>query len=56
MNETVWITGASSGLGAHLALRMARDGSRVAASARRQGELTALAARASGGEIGRAHV
>ena len=48
MKQTVWITGASSGLGAHLAMRMARDGYEVAASARRQEELKALADRASG--------
>lgn len=56
MNTTgsiVWITGASSGIGRALALRMARDGYRVAASARREAELKALAGEAalSGGEI-----
>ena len=48
MRQTVWITGASSGLGAHLALRMARDGHRLAVSARREEELRALAERSSG--------
>ena len=56
MNEKgdiVWITGASSGLGRALALRMAREGYRVAASARRTEELDKLKAEAaqSGGEI-----
>lgn len=51
--ETVWITGASSGIGRALALRMAREGYRVAASARREGELAKLAqeAASAGGEI-----
>ena len=43
-----WITGASSGIGRGLALRLAREGRVVAASARRAGELAALAAEASG--------
>jgi len=41
-----WITGASSGIGRALALRLARDGWRVAASARRAEELARLAAEA----------
>ena len=51
--ETVWITGASSGIGRALALRMAREGYRVAASARRGDELDKLQreAAAAGGEI-----
>jgi NAD(P)-dependent dehydrogenase (short-subunit alcohol dehydrogenase family) len=51
--EIVWITGASSGIGRALALRMAREGWRVAASARRAGELDALKTEAAktGGEI-----
>lgn len=46
--RTAWITGASSGLGRELALRLAREGVRVAVSARsadRLGELTAANAR-----------
>lgn len=51
--EIVWITGASSGIGRALALRMAREGWHVAASARRAGELDALKTEAAtaGGEI-----
>lgn len=41
-----WITGASSGLGRALALRLARDGWRVAVSARRSDALRDLAATA----------
>src|SRR5262245_794014 len=48
--DLVWITGASSGIGRALALRLARDGRRVAASARRAEELASLAAE-SGGRI-----
>jgi NAD(P)-dependent dehydrogenase (short-subunit alcohol dehydrogenase family) len=43
-----WITGASSGIGRGLALRLAREGRVVVASARRTGELGALAAAAGG--------
>jgi short-subunit dehydrogenase len=39
----VWITGASSGIGAALARRLARDGCEVVASARSTGKLAALA-------------
>jgi NADP-dependent 3-hydroxy acid dehydrogenase YdfG len=43
-----WITGASSGIGRGVALEMARRGWTVAASARREPELEALAIEASG--------
>lgn len=42
--SVVWITGASSGIGRELALRLARDGSTVAVSARSADKLAELAA------------
>ena len=44
MSRTVWITGASSGIGRELALLYARAGASVAVSARRTDELDRLAA------------
>lgn len=41
--KTVWVTGASSGIGRALSLRLARDGAAVAASARSHEQLAALA-------------
>ena len=43
MNRVAWITGASSGIGAALARRMARAGWQVAASARSEDRLVRLA-------------
>lgn len=51
MTDTVWITGASSGLGAALTHRMARAGRSVAVSARGVDKLQALAADAGGGQV-----
>ena len=36
MNKVIWITGASSGIGKALALKFAKEGWQVAASARRE--------------------
>jgi NAD(P)-dependent dehydrogenase (short-subunit alcohol dehydrogenase family) len=47
-SEVTWITGASSGIGRALALRLARDDRPVAASARSEEELAKLSAEASG--------
>ena len=41
--SVVWITGASSGIGRELALRLARDGAKVAVSARAADKLAELA-------------
>ena len=46
-NKTIWITGASSGIGATLALQLAATGNTVIASARSADQLQGLAARAN---------
>lgn len=48
-DRVVWITGASSGIGRALALRLARDGATVAVSARSADQLDQLAHAAAGG-------
>jgi len=45
--QTVWCTGAGKGIGRALVLRLAREGCRVAVSARTEGDLVALADEAS---------
>lgn len=45
--RVVWITGASSGIGAEVALELARRGARVVVTARRAEELERLAARSA---------
>jgi len=42
-DQVVWITGASSGIGEALALRLARDGARIVLSSRREPELQRVA-------------
>ena len=42
MNKKIWITGASSGIGKSLALKFAKEGWQVAASARRENLLNEL--------------
>lgn len=50
-NRLVWITGASSGLGRALALKMAAEGWQVAASARRENKLQSLVREAESNRI-----
>ncbi len=41
-NKTIWVTGASSGIGKALAIKFAKEGWQVAASARRENLLNEL--------------
>lgn len=41
-NQVIWITGASSGIGKHLAIVLARNGAKLVLSARRENELKAV--------------
>ena len=41
-NKTIWITGASSGIGKSLALKFAKEGWKVAISARRENLLNEI--------------
>lgn len=54
--KTVWLTGASSGIGESLAFEIARRGARVAISARREQELKKVAEKIEGlGQIAKAY-
>lgn len=44
-DRTIWITGASAGIGEALAARFAQEGARLVLSARRQSELERVAER-----------
>ena len=50
-DKRVWLIGASSGIGAALAERLAAAGARVAISARREARLRAVAARCGGARV-----
>lgn len=50
-NKVVWLTGASSGIGEALALRLARTGCRLVISARRAEALEFIAANCRGGAL-----
>ncbi|MBV1885707.1 MAG: SDR family NAD(P)-dependent oxidoreductase [Parvibaculaceae bacterium] len=51
MTKTVWITGAGKGIGRALALKMAKEGWVVAASARTKADLESLAIESEGARI-----
>lgn len=54
--QTVWITGASSGIGEALALRYAKHGARLVLSARRKSELERVASRCREAGLAEDHV
>ena len=49
--QVVWITGASSGIGEHLAYELARAGCKLVLSARRQQELERVKAKCCGEKL-----
>lgn len=49
--KTVWLTGASSGIGAALAAALAATGARLILSARREAEIATVAAAIGGAQI-----
>jgi len=44
VNKTVWLTGASSGIGEALAIALAKEGAQLVLTARREDELNRVAA------------
>ena len=51
--KVIWITGASSGIGEHLAVRLASVGAKLVLSGKQKGELEFIARKCSGREYPR---